>query len=303
LDLSLLGRAVWRYKWLAVLGIVVAIVLAGISVARVHVRHGSVSVTYRQSQKWTSTSTVWVTQNGFPLGRTVYDQCFGKATPSAPSCVPKLVDPTSLGGRTPLYASLVSSDEVKQIMLESGPVRGTVVGFPVTAPNNQNFLLPFFGVSGIATSPAGARSLAERAATAMLAFVQQQQAASDTPAAKRVVLKIVQHANPPVLTNPRSKTRPVAVFLATLLVVLGLILLLENRRRVRAQAAAPEEPATVLDVAPDLPPLPAAPPSAPVSAIRIRVPNPVGDEADVSREGEELTERERVGYGWSSPSR
>jgi hypothetical protein len=294
-DVSLVGRALWRHKWLTILSIVLAAVLGALSIATVHFggRH-SISLSYRGSEKWTSTSSVWVTQKGFPLGRTTLDSSKG----SGP-----LLDPNSLAGRATVYASLVSSDGVRDIMKKNGGAYGTVVGTQQTT-NGGNILLPFVTIAGTAKTPGAARVLTERATNALREFVAVQQAANQIPYSRRVVLQAVQHAGPAVLIDSRSKTRPVAVGLAALLVCFGLILLLETRRQ-SAQREA--EGAATLP-----PPLPAEAPATVAAATpvastamppSVRRPRPaVGQVQEVLAEPDDPEPADALGYGWSSQS-
>jgi hypothetical protein len=307
-DLSVLGKALMRYKWLVAVGVMVAAALAALSLLTVSFGSDGVTVGYRDAEKWTSTSTVWVTQAGFPLGRTVYDQCFAAGDSKVQGCIPKLTDPANFGGRATLYASLVSSDAVRKLMERDGRIDGTVGGAPTTAPNNQNFVLPFFVVSGTAASPAKARSLTERATEAMIVFVRQQQAASEIPQAKRVVLQIVRHATPAALTGPRSKTRPIAIFLAGVLVVLGLALLLYNRRMKAAEALPPGRERSA-DAPPPVPVAdpfgvrePVETPARLSEALTPRLPNGGALGPDPDESADEL-ELRRPPYGRSSQRR
>ena len=64
MDLSLYGRVIWRFRWLVALGLILAIALSVLSIAKVS-SHG---LSYRKHEIWQSSSTVLLTQHGFHLG-------------------------------------------------------------------------------------------------------------------------------------------------------------------------------------------------------------------------------------------
>lgn len=242
MDLALYARVLWRFRPLIAGGIVLAVLLAILSVGTPTLRGGSVKLDYRQDEGWTSTSTIWVTQAGFPLGRSIYDQYIQtgqlKDTP-----VSKFSDPQRFSGLATVFAALVSSDGVRNIMLRNGPINGFVGASQPTLPGNASIVLPFLDISATSTTPAGAKSLSTRASRGLIAYVKDEQDANRIADDKRVVLQVVRTAEPAVLSLPRSKTRPIVVLLATLMVVIGLAFLLENLRpRVRPVASESQSP-------------------------------------------------------------
>ncbi len=245
MDLALYARVIWRFRLLAVVGIIVAILLAVLSVGTPAIKGGSLTLSHRQSEQWTSTSTIWVTQSGFPLGRSIYDQYIqtGKAPDSTP--ISKFSDPSRFSGLATLYAALVQADGVRRIMLRSGPIDGVIGSSQPSLPGNGSIVLPFVTIAGSATTKDEARSLARRATRALIVYVKDEQVANNISADKRIVLQVVRSAQPAVLTVPRSKTRPVVVFLASMIAVIGLIFLLENLRpQQRPIGAERDMPAT-----------------------------------------------------------
>ena len=242
MDLPLYARVIWRFRLVVVVGFVLAVALAALAVGMPSFKGGKPGFTYRQHQTWTSTSTIWVTQTGFPLGRSIYDQYIqtGKVDSTTPSTpISKFSDPSRFSGLATVFVALVPSDGVRKIMLRQGPVDGVVGASQPTLPGNTSIVLPFVNVYGSASSPDAAQKLSSRAARSLIAYVKDEQNANNISADKRVLLQVVQEAEPAMLTVPRSKARPVIVFLATMLVVIGVVFLLENvRPRVRSVAAS-----------------------------------------------------------------
>jgi hypothetical protein len=232
MDFHLYSRVLWRFKWLVALGLVLGASLGLLSVVRV----SSDGLTYRQSELWTSTTRLGVTQNGFPWGRLLAQE----VTPDeqAERLGIPLADPNRLNTLAVLYAELATSDPVRRQMLEDGPLRGKIIATPVVVGENR-VMLPFIDVAAIATSPRGAVVLAQRAADAFGVFMRDQQVANRVPAADRVIVQQLVRPKPPKLFQPRSKTMPVVVFLAVMFATIGLAFLLENLRPPRR----PEEDA------------------------------------------------------------
>jgi capsular polysaccharide biosynthesis protein len=190
---------------------------------------GSPELSYRQQQGWTSGATIWVTQAGFPLGRSVYDKFLQGGSAKAPTTVPQFSDPTRFSSLATILANLVKSDAVLEVMQREGPLDGSVAASQPTLPGND-VTLPFVQIDATASSAGAATLLAEHAATALVRYVKNQQHRNAIPTDKRVVLQVIQHATPAVLTKPRKLTGPIVVFFATLMVAVGLAFLLENLR-------------------------------------------------------------------------
>ena len=176
MDFQLYGRVLWRFKWLVLLGLVLAVTLAAFSMLRVT----SNGVAYRQSVLWSSTTRLLVTQKGFPEGRLLIQP------PGQTSGTGDIADPNRLNGLAILYSELATSDPVRALMLRDGPIHGKIIATAVAVGSN-NFMLPLIDVMGIANSPAGAIRLAERSATALQSYLQTEQAANNVPASDRVV--------------------------------------------------------------------------------------------------------------------
>ena len=93
-----------------------AIALAMLSVVRV----SSDGLTYRQTELWTSTTRLGVTQKGFPWGRLLAQDPPDRDAGAAALGIP-LADPNRLNNLTILYAELATSDPVRRLMRRDGP--------------------------------------------------------------------------------------------------------------------------------------------------------------------------------------
>ena len=217
MDIRLFAQVIWRHKLLVVLGLVVAIALAELSV--VSVSPGG-TIKYRHAELLSSTTQLQVTGKGFPDGRlgTQKDIDSGK--------VPDL---NRLNYLTYIYAQYATGNAVRHLMLLDGPIRGTISADPVITGNGQ-VTLPVINLTGTSTSAAAAVALTTRAATALDTYVQAQQRANHQSASDRVIIDQVNGPSPATVVQPRSKTMPIVIFLAVMLAFVGLAFLLENSK-------------------------------------------------------------------------
>lgn len=221
MELGLLGRAVWRFKWLVLIGIVLAVGLAFISTVRVS---SSGKLSYRQAERWASYSQIFVTQRGFP---------WGQLRPSGTTDSGRFVSLALL------YSSFANSDPVKQLMKKMGPpIVGQVESAAILTSPGSSDALPIISIAGMAATKRDSLALTGRASTALVRYIREQQAANGIPDNDRVVVQIIEQPGRATLLSGRSKTVPIMVFLAVLTVVLAMALVLENvRPRMRAVAA------------------------------------------------------------------
>jgi len=229
MDLSLHGRVLWRFRWLVLSGVLLAILLAVLSVAKVS-SHG---LSYRKPEIWQSSTTILLTQNGFPWGRAVLPAGQPGATGG----------PGWLSGLTELYAQFANSDQVKALMLRDGAARDWSITAGPVIPTGSDSALPVIALAGLAESPSTAVKATLVGRAAFLQYVKSQQVLAAIPKADRVDLQVLQNVTPPKLVEPRKKTLPIVILLAVLSATVGLAFILENARpRVTrvTQLAAPE---------------------------------------------------------------
>lgn len=238
MDLQLFFRVVARFKSIIVVGLIVALALAFLSLAQLRWTNGRPQFYYRSHEIWESNSRVLVTGRGFKWGST---------NPGAVASDTEVRLPTL----TALYASFVTSDPVRRIMLRSGRIQGAVTATPLAADANGNGTLPVVSITATGFSLRGAVLLGQRAADALRTYVEQQQIATGIPSDQRIEVRPMNVAYAPQLLQPRSKTMPIVVFLAVMFATLSLAFLLENLRpRVRAVADPPLAPFNRAEEAP-----------------------------------------------------
>jgi hypothetical protein len=243
MDLQLILRVLWRFKLLVGVGVVLAIVLAVLSYIKLPTDG---KITYRQAESWESLSTLFVTSRGFPWG-SVGNAPDVQVPESQQKPDPNVVDPVNLTGLAALYVRLATSDPVMKIMERDGPLGGTVAAYPVASDDNGNGSpLPMVTLSAIAETPGGAQKLAGRHADAFVRYIEREQQRAGIPRDEQVVVEQARQPQPASLLVGRKKTRPMVVFVAVMIAVIGLAFALENvRPRVRvlpgSDVAAPEK--------------------------------------------------------------
>ena len=245
MDVQLYFRVLWRFRLLVVIGLILASSLAMLSVYRLDLSNPT-KLEHRQDEAWVSYSTLFVTQQGFPWGRTiVIEGARGSVENEAGRLRVKLADPGRFSTLAILYSHLADSDPVRSIMLKNGPIDGEIEAAPVLASDGDD-ALPLISIAAIAPTPANALSLVERATSALRIFLERQQSTTGIPKAERVEVSLLKRGTEPELYEARSVTPAIVTFLAVMIAVFGLAFLFENLRpRLRVPAGDDAVPASL----------------------------------------------------------
>jgi hypothetical protein len=251
MDLQVLGRVLWRFRFLVAVGVAFAIGLAFLSYLRVEFADGRPTVTYREKEQWESLSKLFITPKGFSWGSVLGPDIEpGASLPGTSenaeggTSAPQEVDPAYLIWLASVYLELATSDAVLNRMQEEKPIDGAVKAFAVYAGGDaRGELLPMVTLSAISDTPASALDLARRHQKAFRDYIALRQKGGDVAPEERVVVEVVRQPQPPELLAPRKKTRAIIVFLAVMVAVVGLAFVLENiRPRVHPVEATANEP-------------------------------------------------------------
>jgi hypothetical protein len=234
MDFALYVRVLWRFRLLVLLGLLLGVTLAVLSLVSI----GTNGIHYRQAELFASNTRLLVTQTGFPEGR-LYAQVPADMTQSGAP----VVDPGRFNNLAVLYSQLAESDAVRLLMLRVGPIRGEVIATPVVGGGEFKTQLPMIDLTAIATTPRGAVRLAQRSASALSTYIRDEQRASEVPIADRAVIQPVVRPGKVELFQPRSKTMPVVMFVAVMFVTVGLVFILENLRPRLREAGTPTQAA------------------------------------------------------------
>jgi hypothetical protein len=245
MDLALYIKTLWRYRPLLIYGVFVALLLAVLSAFKI-TSHG---LKQRGTDTYASTATLLITRVGdFPYGRSAPTYLPSVPRKGIPSV--QVADPNQLTSFALLYAQLANSDQVKALMLQKGPVHGSLTARPVfesptTALNGSSYLLPLITLTGTSTTAGLAVETAQRGTESFLAYLRAQQNAADIPKNQRVSVQVLKRADAAGHVSAPSLTIPVVVFLAVMIAVIALAFTLENlrsrpaRRPLRAEDGPP----------------------------------------------------------------
>lgn len=222
------------------MGSLAAIALTFLAVMRVDVKHGF-KLSPRQGQQYEADETVFVTQQGFPWGRTVPQYLPGDSATAQPSL--PVSDADRLAALTALYAQLANGDAIRK-RLQLDDITRKVTVTPVSAPPYVNPpILPLLTIAATEQSPAAAITLANQATDAFRGWLSSQQNAARIPPDERVVLDVVTSPKKAKLSGHRSKTLPAVIFLGLMAATFGLVFTLENLHPRVAAAEVEAEPA------------------------------------------------------------
>jgi hypothetical protein len=178
---------------------------------------GVTAYQFRSDSQYTSTSTIFVTQRGFP---------YASSTQAGTG-----VDPGLLSALAYAYSQLAESDAIRRsIGAPINSIRGAVLTTGSFSTGNP---LPFIQITGVAKTASGAQVLATAATRALQRYVQSGQSAAATPPSERVQLQVISAPLPgkPVAARTRVVILPGVVFMTILLATLGFIFILENASR------------------------------------------------------------------------
>ena len=250
MDLPLFGRVVWRFKFLVAGGMLLAIGLSFLSVAKV----GPGGVQFRQAQVWADDVTLLVSPKGFPWGSVSPSQSADPATfgslatiyanlatsEAAPGEAPAEAAPAEAapeaapeGGEEGGLEALckIDPDSCPHVDFAKEPMIATVVPYSYQSSNSPP--LPFITMEAQAATKERVVELVRRESNAFLQYLHTLQAADQIPPDKRAQVTIVK-GDQIRLLKPRSKTVPIMILMLVMTITFGLAFLLENLRpRVR----------------------------------------------------------------------
>lgn len=209
MDINVFFRVVRRFKFIVVIGAVVAAMLALLSFARIT----SSGLAYREPTEWGSSQRLVVSES-LPKS----------APPTTPS-------PQELAQA---YATFANSPAVTDIMRNYGTSVGKLVGSVVIYGDGSSSRI--VQLDGVGASKRVALRTTLFGTRALKQYIPRINAAT-LPAGVTATLVPVGPPSAPTVVRKPSITRPIFVYLAAMTAVLGLIFVLENLRpAVRVQA-------------------------------------------------------------------
>jgi hypothetical protein len=240
MDLRSVASVIGRHKAVAVAGALLALGLTLIATFRFDT--GSFPpLERRQPTIYASSSRLFVTQQGFPWGRSAlrYQTVAGQ---------PPILegDPDRFASLAVLYAELANSDRVQRVLTEKERELHAVVARVVPVNQFSTAPLPMLDIVGKADSPKRSRALATMVTESLIAFIKQSQSSSGIGQRERVVLEVIDPATLGKVSDAPSPALPALVLLTVLFATLGGIFVLDNWRQGRVDYfEAIEPPAAV----------------------------------------------------------
>ena len=234
MNLVHVGQVLSRHRGLIIAGIIVSI-LAALFVYGRPGWDGKPSLTPRTPEEWRASSTLFLTQEGFPAGRAV-------SSPTDPGD-----DQSRFQSLAVLYAELATSDPVKALAEKGGKVDGEIVAEPVIYTIGQfatPVVLPMVRISVTADTGPGAVQDAARVSRALQGYVTSGQVGAKIRPKERVLIKVSRTASDPLLIAGPSKAVPIVIFVLLLGLTFMAIFACHNYRdnaskRPLAEAGAP----------------------------------------------------------------
>jgi hypothetical protein len=240
----------WRFRLIIISAAVLGIALAVLAVFR----PTSGGLEWRAEEVWTSQSTIFVTQDGFPWGRTILPGPQATAgTVLPPGTSPQEVDETKdreefadpgrFANLGILYSYFAKSEAVRALMRPQ-PDPEQLIVTPVQASANTTEVLPLLQIEAQASTAAGARKVNETAIEALTTFLEEQQQASKIDRKERVLLEVLNPPSKGTILIGRSKTPAIVAFVLVMALALALSYALDNlypRRRMLVDSADLDE--------------------------------------------------------------
>ena len=181
----------------------------------------------REPVEYESTVRLFITQPGFPWGRSVL-RVIEEQTVEG--------DPSRFAALALLYAQLANSAVIQREVvldgerlpdIETSEVVATVVPTSEFSTNP----LPLIDITALHTSADGSQQLARDTAIELRNYVVKGQTEAGTPESERIVLLQIDAADPGEAVGTPVLSLPVIVFTTIVLLTLGLIFTLSNLER------------------------------------------------------------------------
>jgi hypothetical protein len=221
-------RCHWR---IAIVGSAAAVLLALVAFVKIDLGNFP-ALERRNGPDYQSTVRLFITQTGFPWGRSALRYTTEKEG------VPPVVqgDPDRFATLAVLYSQIANSEQILGKVELDGK---NIIDIPdakvetgvVPASQFSQTPLPLIDVVATHKSPAGAQSLARQTARNLRAFIAANQRDSGIPVDERVVLQVIDPAEKGRAVGGGAPTLPVLVFLTVAMLTLAVIFIRHNLER------------------------------------------------------------------------
>jgi hypothetical protein len=238
MDLRSVASVIARHKTAALAGVLLALGLTFVAAFKIDASSFP-GIERRQPTIYASKSRLFVTQQGFPWGRSALHYQTAAGQP------PTLEgDPDRFASLAVLYAELANSGRVQHVLNKKDRETMAVVAKVVPVSQFNSAPLPMLDITGKAESPTRARALAKTVTTSLISFIKQSQASSGIRMRERVVLEVIDPAALGKVSDAPSPALPALVLLTVLFATLGGIFVIDNWRQGVGHIEAIEPTAT-----------------------------------------------------------
>jgi hypothetical protein len=237
MDLRTVIEAIRRYKYIAIIGGLAAVVLSTLAFAKLDFDKFP-PLARRAGPDYQSTVRLFITQPGFPWGRSSLKYTSQGGGP------PVLEgDPDRFATLAVLYANIANSGTILRKVRLDGQRLLDIDGAQVTAavvPASQFSSAPLPLVDIVATyrTKEGAEKIARGMTASLISFVTSGQKSSGIPQDQRVELQVIDGPENPKAVGGGKLTLPVLVLLTVMTLTLTIIIVLRNLAVSRDEAAS-----------------------------------------------------------------
>ena len=221
----------WRHRRLLGIALLLGFVLAFVAAFKVP------EMKRRGETVYSSTSTIMVTQAGFPWGRVILpgsaDVPGSTDTPTATDSTGKagdqvdFADPGRFSNLATVYSILAHSDAIRLRLKEKvNPEQITAAPLDVNGRGDQ--FLPMIDITTTAETAAGAFDLNSAVMKELGDYLVGQQDAADVPRRQRVELRTINKPTAPLMVEGPSFAPPMLAFLLAIIAGVSVCYILEN---------------------------------------------------------------------------
>lgn len=234
-------KVIRRHPRLIGAGVAVGVLFALLATFSV----GPGGISWRKPEQWQSSTTLLVTQAGFPWGRTQLPGVTDAGQGVDPQVTQQrsggsdFADPARLASLATVYAFFAESKQVAALVPDR-PNGTEVTGESVATRNGNGDPLPLFKVSATGDGKGAAESLNDRTIAALRSYISREQALSRVPSTQRVELQVLDGPTA-TMTSGHGYLLAIACFLLAVAAAVAGAYLLENVRLGREGAPAGED--------------------------------------------------------------
>ena len=235
MDLTRHLQVLWRFRLILALGVLLGVLLAILASFKVSF-DGGPNLTWRSSQTFESSATLFVTQPGFPWGRVNLPAVTNSTDPAAQGAAAQEDTgdskrreygvPERFSDLAVLYAYLAGSEQVRELM-RPRPRDQELLITPLSNPGTGAGL-PLLKVDATGSDPARVQALSLSAVAAVKEYLKTQQERNGIEAGARVEIQVLNSPSKPFVTVGHGYMGSVIAFILMVALAVGLIYLLEN---------------------------------------------------------------------------